>query len=65
MYRNILRHNCLHRNWNGEDRLLVDEMYPRKGNSIVVIQNPIHTEKCHGLSRQVKLELHLGILVNS
>ena len=39
-------------------------MYPRKGNSIVVIQNPIHTEKCHGLSRQVKLELHLGILLS-
>jgi hypothetical protein len=47
-YRNILQHNCESENWSGqyEEKLLVDEMIPRSGRSIVVINSPTNIVKC-------------------
>ena len=58
-YQNILQHDCAKSNWYGqyEEKLIVDEMVTRPGNSIVVIKSPINIEKC---SLENDLNRHLN-----
>ena len=52
-YHKIMQHDCFRPNyeWQGVDKLLVDDMVPRNGNSIVVIQSPNYIDKCYDLTR--------------